>query len=76
MLYISRNFVEFGPFKPEEILDFKKRAILLDSDYLRLDGTEEWLSVDAWVTKESSPAPEAPVKAKAAPKKKSAKKAA
>jgi hypothetical protein len=43
LVYLSRSFVEFGPFAKKEILDFQKRGLLTDSDYLRDGGSETWL---------------------------------
>ncbi len=90
MLYLSRAFVEFGPFATEELSSFYKRGILKETDYVRAEGTEDWLHVEDWASsllpasapaekkpvaeKKAKPAAE-PVKAKKAPAKK-AKKAA
>lgn len=41
LVYLSRAFVEFGPFAKKEILDFQKRGILSSSaDYLRDEGSD------------------------------------
>ena len=32
LVYLSRSFVEFGPFTPQELLDFSKRGILKGID--------------------------------------------
>jgi hypothetical protein len=81
-IIVSRNFVEFGPFKSEEIADFKKRGIIMDTDYLLVASTHSWLPAGEW-TLDCAPdaatteADAAPKKAKAPAKKKSsAKKAA
>jgi hypothetical protein len=42
-IYVSRNFVEFGAFKSEEIADFKQRGIITNNDYLRVQNTNEWI---------------------------------
>ncbi|MGV3659355.1 MAG: hypothetical protein ACO1TE_04200 [Prosthecobacter sp.] len=91
LVYLSRSFVEFGPFSKAEILDFQKRGLLTDSDYLRDQGSETWLHYQEWLTivpmpepkvakkpaapKVKAEAPKAEAPAKAAPAKK-AKKAA
>jgi hypothetical protein len=51
MLYLSRAFVEFGPFPSSELLSFQQRGILKDTDYVRVEGSDEWLHVDDWVAK-------------------------
>ena len=55
LIYLSRNFVEFGPFKPEEIVDFKKRDILLESDYVRTEPGHHWYPIEEWLAS-STPA--------------------
>ena len=82
LVYLSRSFVEFGPFAKKEILDFQKRGLLTDSDYLRDDGSETWLHYQEWLTIDPMPAPKlvkkpaarkaAPAKAPAAKKSKKA----
>lgn len=69
MLYLSRAFVEFGPFPPAEMISFHKRGLLQDTDYIRAEGSSDWLHVNDWAATEASPAPAA------APKKPAAKKA-
>ena len=68
MLYLSRAFVEFGPFAAEEMLSFNQRGLLKDTDYLRAEGSDHWVHVSEW-----SPTPSAPIAAKASPAKKKAK---
>lgn len=90
LVYLSRSFVEFGPFTTKEVLDFQKRGLLADSDYLRGEGSDTWLHYQEWLTQVPAPEPKAekkpaapkakvekaaPVAAKPAPAKK-AKKAA
>lgn len=82
LIYISRSFVEFGPFPAKEILDFEKRGLLRDTDYVRPEGVDDWVHVQAWITDSAPKAqpvankkPKAPAKPKAA-KKVPAKKAA
>lgn len=67
LVYLSRSFVEFGPFTKAEILDFQKRGLLSDSDYLRDQGSETWLHYQEWLTVVPMPAPKAEKKP-AAPK--------
>jgi hypothetical protein len=50
LIYISRAFVEFGPFAAKEILDFEKRGLLRDSDYVRPEGENDWAHVQTWIT--------------------------
>ena len=74
LIYLSRNFVEFGAFKPEEIVDFKQRGILLESDYVRTAVGDDWQPLETWLSA-SPPAVEptvdaAPVEAPAPPPKK------
>ncbi len=78
-VYISRNFTEFGAFTPEEIVDFHKRGILQESDFVRLHGTDVWQPLTEWLTTavsdSSAPAakPAKPAKTKAPAKKRTAK---
>lgn len=67
LVYLSRAFVEFGPFKKAEILDFQKRGILSSADYLRDEGSDNWLHYQEWLTVVPMPAPKL-VKKPAAPK--------
>ena len=67
MLYLSRLFVEFGPFPAAELLSFFQRGLLKDTDYVRIDGTDIWMHVNDWATSPPSSTP-VPVK-KAAVKK-------
>lgn len=66
MLYLSRAFVEFGPFPTEEMASFYQRGLLKDTDYVRTENTDDWLHVNDWA------AALAPAK-KPAPAKKAAK---
>lgn len=50
LVYLSRAFVEFGPFSKKEILDFQKRGILSSADYLRSEGSDNWLHYEEWLT--------------------------
>jgi hypothetical protein len=74
LVYISRNFTEFGGFAPAEIVDFQKRGILCESDFVRTHGSEAWQPLTDWLTSAvtEAPAPKA-AKAKAPAKKKAAK---
>lgn len=74
MLYLSRAFVEFGPFPTDEMTSFYQRGLLKDSDYVRAENTDNWLHVNEWADSlPAAPAAEAP--AAPAPKKPAAKKA-
>jgi hypothetical protein len=35
-VYLSRSFVEFGPFAVEEMKDFYSRGLLKEIDHIRL----------------------------------------
>lgn len=75
LVYISRNFTEFGGFAPAEIVDFQKRGILCESDFIRVHGSEAWVPLTDWLTNAvvmDTPAPKA-AKPKAPAKKKTAK---
>ena len=61
MLYLSRAFVEFGPFPSSELLSFQQRGILKDTDYVRVEGSDEWLHVDDWIAK-NKPTPATAIK--------------
>lgn len=71
LVYISRNFTEFGAFTTAEIVDFKARGVVLDSDFLREDGSGTWVPVADFLAALPAPTP-APAPAKA-PAKKAAK---
>jgi hypothetical protein len=72
--YFSRNYVEFGPFTAEEIADFAKREILIETDYVRNLKSHHWDTVAQWLPAHSAeaPAPAKAAKKPAAPKKKAA----
>ena len=48
LLYISRLFVEFGPFEANEIQSFIQRGLLSETDYLRIQGKEDWMHISDW----------------------------
>jgi hypothetical protein len=76
LVYISRNFTEFGGFAPSEIVDFQQRGILCESDFVREHGSEAWQPLIEWLTSAVTDAPAPKVakpKAKAPAKKKTAK---
>ena len=72
-IYLSRSFVEFGPFSATEIKDFYKRGLLQDTDYLS-GAANSWIHVNEWAA--SLTTASAPAAAKPAPAKKAATKAA
>lgn len=80
LVYLSRAFVEFGPFTKKEILDFQKRGILSETDYLRAEGSDSWVHYQEWLTVVPMPEPKLvkkpAAKAAKAPAAKKAKKAA
>lgn len=49
MHYLSRAFVEFGPFPSAEIHSFHQRGLLQETDYIRDEDSQEWLHVSEWV---------------------------
>ncbi len=63
-LYLSRSFVDFGPFKPTEVLDFIKRGIVVPSDYIRRELTTDWMTISDWQVSLTA----APTVSKAKPK--------
>jgi hypothetical protein len=74
-IYLSRSFVEFGPFSAAEMQDFYKRGILQDSDYVSVPAGS-WTHVNDWAAtlgnskaapakKSAAPAPAPAPKAKA-----------
>jgi hypothetical protein len=73
MFYLSRAFVEFGPFPSAELISFHQRGLLKDTDYVRSEASEEWLHVYDWVAKvpnakdTAAPKAAAPKKPKPAP---------
>jgi hypothetical protein len=69
LVYLSRSFVEFGPFSTEEMTAFYSRGLLQEIDHIRPEGGDSWLPVVEWIN--SLPAPQAPAKA-AKPAKKAA----
>ncbi|MCB1207800.1 MAG: DUF4339 domain-containing protein [Verrucomicrobiales bacterium] len=73
LIYISRAFVEFGPFADAELRDFLKRGIVREGDHFRHHGLDDWLTLEQWIATAPSAAPAAK---KAAAKKAPAKKAA
>ena len=57
LVYLSRAFVEFGPCAKKEILDFQKRGILTETDFLRDEGSDSWVHYQEWLTVVPMPAP-------------------
>jgi hypothetical protein len=74
-IYVSRNFVEFGPFFDYEIVEFQARGVLGGSDHLRVHGENHWLEVAEWLAKQQTVKPDKPA-AKTAAKKATARKTA
>lgn len=48
MIYLSRNYTEFGPFSNAELLDFCGRGILQKGDHFRAHGADVWWSFEEW----------------------------
>lgn len=63
MYYLSRAFVEFGPFAAEEMSSFQQRGLLKETDYIRAEGTEAWHHINDWQPVTSA-APSAPAPSK------------
>ena len=73
-LFLSRNFVEFGPFTADELSGFSTRGILLEGDFIKEAGSEAWQPCMEWLSSLNGDAPKVPAPAKKAPvKKKTAK---
>lgn len=67
LFYLSRFFVEFGPFPKKDILDLKKRGLLYPTDYLLAVGSDAWVQIDEWLSGLTA-APAKATKSAAAPK--------
>ena len=65
LIYVSRNFTEFGGFKPAEVKDFIKRSVLVDTDFLKIDGSDEWVPLGEWISAPSGSTANAAGEAKA-----------
>lgn len=80
-IFISRSYVEFGPFEPSEILDFHSRGIATDRDHLHVIGTDTWITMSDWLAAQAAKIPAKPKtgpkpaakRAASAPRKKAAK---
>ncbi|WP_395744889.1 hypothetical protein [Prosthecobacter sp.] len=57
LVYLSRSYVEFGPFAKKEIIDFQKRGLLSTADYLRDEGSDNWVHYQEWLTVVPMPEP-------------------
>jgi hypothetical protein len=72
-VYLSRAFVEFGPFSVEEMKNFYSRGLLQEIDHIRPHGGDQWFHVMDWVnslpaTETATPKPAAKKAAPAAKK--------
>ena len=56
-LFLSRNFVEFGPFTDVELSGFAGRGLLLESDYVKETGGHVWQPCNEWLASLSNSAP-------------------
>lgn len=74
-VYLSRSFVEFGPFSVDEMKNFYSRGLLQEIDHIRPHGGDQWFHVMDWINSQpaTESAPAKPATKKAAP---TAKKAA
>lgn len=66
LVYLSRAFVEFGPFTTKEMKDFHRRGLLRDIDHIRQEGEDQWIPAAAWAAAVAVPA-KTPAKPKAKP---------
>ena len=71
-IYLSRSFVEFGPFLIEELLVLHQRGALTEADHVRQEGHHQWTALVEWLEDVKAAAPKAdspaPVKKKIAQK--------
>jgi hypothetical protein len=65
-IFLSRNFVEFGPFTSEEMSGFAARGILLEGDFVKSNGADSWQPCIDWLSTINTPAPKTPAKKKTA----------
>lgn len=75
-IYLSRSFVEFGPFLVEELLVLHERGALTEMDHVRHEGHHNWTALVDWLkeVKATRPAAESPSPVKKKAAKKTAKK--
>lgn len=61
--YLSRAYVEFGPFPSVELLGFHDRGLLKSYDYISGAGIHgAWIPATDWVTAQKTPSKAVPVK--------------
>ena len=76
-IFLSRNYVEFGPFEAAEIIDFHRRGIATDGDHIHVIGSDAWITMRDWLgaqaVKTLAKAKPAAKQAARAPRKKAAK---
>ncbi|HWB05599.1 MAG TPA: hypothetical protein VG796_21450 [Verrucomicrobiales bacterium] len=77
-VFLSRNFVEFGPFTTDEMSGFASRGILLAGDFVKANGGDSWLPCNEWLASLNGSPPDATptAAAEASPPKTPAKKRA
>jgi len=56
-MFLSRNFVEFGPFTPDEMSAFAGRGLLLETDYVKEAGGHVWQPYMEWAASLAEPKP-------------------
>ena len=49
LVFVSRYFVEFGPFLGTEVSDLYKRRVFGPTDYAREAGSTRWMPISEWV---------------------------
>jgi hypothetical protein len=49
LVFVSRYFVEFGPFLGTEVADLYKRRVFGPTDYAREAGSTRWMPINEWV---------------------------
>jgi len=67
-VFLSRSYVEFGPFTADELSGFAGRGLLLESDYVKETGGHVWQPCNEWLaslTSTTAKASAAPAKAPA-----------
>lgn len=60
MLYLSRSFVEFGPFTSTELASLEARGALKETDYVRAEASNDWIHVSDWFATAETVVPEEP----------------
>jgi hypothetical protein len=75
-VFLSRNFVEFGPFTTDELSGFASRGIVLASDFVKGNGSESWVPSSEWLASLNGPPADTPPEGASQPKAPAKKRAA